>query len=131
VNNCYNVRPTTKSVWYLVEGDGSCYTASAAGSAFQTVVAIYNGQSCDRLSCSAQSDYGDELSWETQDGETYYILVGGLYESSGVFSLSIEVCDLNHNPPVVFFIDCCSFSFFCFVSGPILARRMPVKFPVL
>jgi hypothetical protein len=137
-NNCdYNVRPTTKSVWYLVEGDGSCYTASAtgsgSGSAFDTVVAIYDGQSCDRLSCSAQSEYGNKISWETRNGETYYILVGGLYENSGVFSLSIEVCDLNHNPPAVFFRRLLLILFFLsvFLSGLILARSMPVEFSVL
>jgi hypothetical protein len=122
-NNCYNVRPSTKSVWYLVEGDGSCYTASAAGSTFKTVVAIYDGPSCDRLSCSAQSEYGSDISWETQIGETYYILVGGLYDTSGFFSLSIEVCDRTTIPQqYVSTVD--ANPYFCFVSGLFLARRM-------
>jgi hypothetical protein len=117
-DDCYNVRPSTKSVWYLVEGDGSCYTASAVGSTFETVVAIYDGRSCDGLSCSAQSENGSDISWETRIGETYYILVGGLYDRSGVFSLNIEVCDRTTILPVVFSLDCClsSIFLFCFWS---------------
>jgi hypothetical protein len=124
---------TTKSVWYLVEGDGSCYTASAVGSAFNTVVAIYGGGSCDRLSCSAQSEYGNVISWETQIGETYYILVGGLYDSSGDFSLSIEVCDLTTIPQQYFSSNVAYPLFFCFVSGLFSeenARRMTAALPL-
>jgi hypothetical protein len=106
-----------------VEGDGSCYTASATGSSFDTVVAIYDGQSCDRLSCSAQSEYGNDISWETKNGETYYILVGGLYESSGVFRLNIEVRDLNHNSPKVFFLDSCLSSIFLICFWPIFSEE--------
>jgi hypothetical protein len=114
-----------------VQGDGSCYTASATGSAFDTVVAIYEGQSCDRLSCSAQSEYGNDISWETINGETYYILVGGLYETSGLFSLNIEVCDLNYNSLAVSPSIVAYSLFFWFVSCLLLARRMPVELPVL
>lgn len=89
-NNC-NVFPFTKSVWYLVQGDGSCYTASTTDSAFESVVSIYEGRGCERLSCFAQAQYGNKISWETQIGETYFVLVGGFFGSSGIFSLNIEV----------------------------------------
>jgi hypothetical protein len=115
-----------------VEGDGSCYTASAAGSTFETVVAIYDGRSCDRLSCSAQSEYGSDISWETQIGETYYILVGGLYGNSGLFSLNIEVCDRTTIPQQYFPSIVTYHLYFCFVSviSEENVRRMTAALPL-
>jgi hypothetical protein len=92
---CYNVEASTKSVWYIVEGDGSCLSASTLGSNFDTVLAIYKGGGCQGLTCVTQSeyDYNDEVSWKTEIGEIYYILVGGSYGNAGSYFLQIEVRD--------------------------------------
>jgi hypothetical protein len=94
-SECYNVEPSTKSVWYILEGDGSCLSASTLGSNFDTVLAIYQGDGCQDLICVTQSeyDYNDEVSWKTEIGEMYYILVGGSYGNAGVYFLQIEVRD--------------------------------------
>lgn len=92
---CYNVDPSTKSVWYVVEGDGSCLSASTLGSNFDTVLAIYQGGGCQDLTCVTQGEnaYNDEVSWKTEIGEVYYILVGGSYGNAGSYFLQIEVRD--------------------------------------
>jgi hypothetical protein len=97
---CYNVEPSTKSVWYIVEGDGSCLSASTLGSNFDTVLAIYQGDGCQDLTCVTQSeyDYNDEVSWNTEIGEMYYILVGGSYGNAGSYFLQIEVRDTPSAP---------------------------------
>jgi hypothetical protein len=92
-SECYNVQPSTKSVWYIVEGDGSCLSASTLGSNFDTVLAIYQGGGCQDLTCVTQSEneYNDEVSWKTETGEMYHILVGGSYGNAGSYFLQIEV----------------------------------------
>jgi hypothetical protein len=99
---CYNVESSTKSVWYVVEGDGSCLSASTLGSNFDTVLAVYKGEGCQGLTCVAQSEYyySDEVSWKTENGETYYILVGGSYRNAGSFFLQIEVRDESQCPSI-------------------------------
>jgi hypothetical protein len=94
-SECYNVDPSTKSVWYVVEGDGSCLSASTLGSNFDTVLAIYQGEGCQGLTCVTQSQnaYNDEVSWKTEIGEMYFILVGGSYGNAGSYFLQIEVRD--------------------------------------
>jgi hypothetical protein len=94
-SECYNVEPSTKSVWYIMRGDGSCLSASTLGSNFDTVLAIYKGDGCEDLTCVTQSeyDYNDEVSWKTEIGEIYYILVGGSYGNAGSYFLQIEVRD--------------------------------------
>jgi hypothetical protein len=89
-NNCYDVYGVTKTVWYKVVGDGSCFTASIS-SDFETLVAVFRGE-CEGLRCLGQAEYYREpgLSWETVSGLSYYVLVSG-YGSSGTFVLDIEV----------------------------------------
>jgi hypothetical protein len=89
-NNCRNINGITKAMWYKVVGDGSCLTASIS-SDFEALVAVFGGE-CEGLICLGQAEYFMEpgLSWETETGLTYYVLVGG-YGSSGTFVLDIEV----------------------------------------
>jgi hypothetical protein len=88
--NCNNIYGLRKTVWYKVVGDGSCMTASIS-SDFEAVVAVFGGE-CEGLRCLGKADYYTEsgLSWKTESGQSYYVLVGG-YSSSGTFVLDIEV----------------------------------------
>lgn len=90
---CYNVDQSTKGVWYEVIGDGSCFSASTLGSNFDTVLAVYEGDGCQGLTCTAQSEFyfNDAVSWKTDVGVSYYILVGGSYGNAGTFVIEIEV----------------------------------------
>lgn len=38
---CNLILNSTKAVWYKLEGDDSCYTASTEGSPINTILAIY------------------------------------------------------------------------------------------
>jgi len=109
---CSYVSAFTRGVWYKIEGDERCYTASTRGSTFDTVVAVYNTTAgCQGLSCLAENDdyeyeyeydydyeydYGlsltSEVFWATAVGVDYYLFVAGLGEASGDYALSVAVC---------------------------------------
>jgi hypothetical protein len=92
---CSSLDLSTKSVWYLVEGDGSCMTASATSRTFDVSVSVFRGNLCSVLTCISQSDdYSfNGASWQTVIGESYYVIVGGRYRSAGDFFLDIQVRD--------------------------------------
>jgi hypothetical protein len=92
--NCRSLDPSSKSVWYLVEGDGSCMTSSVTSSNFDPSVSVFRGNQCGELTCISRSDdYNSKgASWKTVIGETYYVIVGGRYRRVGDFFLDIEVC---------------------------------------
>lgn len=72
---CGRLAPDTRGIWYAVEGNGLCYTASITNSDFDTLLQIYNG-TCSNLSCVNGSE--DTVTWQTLDLQTYYILLGGM-----------------------------------------------------
>jgi hypothetical protein len=81
-------------LWYELIGDGSCFSASVVGEDFEAVLALYEGESCEAISCAAQTEYDDRgrLSWRSVNGATYRILVGGAYGSqAGDFLLAVAV----------------------------------------
>jgi hypothetical protein len=93
---CSFLDPTSKSVWYLVEGDGSCMTASVTSRNFDPSVTVLRGTECDEFACvNASDDYrSNGASWQTVIGESYYVIVGGRYRSAGDFFLEIKVRDV-------------------------------------
>ena len=90
---------TANGLWYFVEGGGSILQASLCdSSSYDTRISIYRG-SCvdgDELSDLVCIDGNDDfcgsqslVTWESEFGATYYILVHGYLEASGDFSLSV------------------------------------------
>jgi hypothetical protein len=94
-NNCQYVDTSTKSVWFTLAGDGACYTASTYGSRSEIIATVLRGTQCGSLVCLGQSEIYNQngFTWETEVGETYYILVGGRYGNAGLFVLDIDVSD--------------------------------------
>jgi hypothetical protein len=98
-NNCPYVDTSTKSVWFTLVGDGACYTASTDGLRSEIIATVLRGTQCGSLVCLGQSEaYNPNgFTWETEIGETYYILVGGRYGTAGSFVLDIDVSDCGPN----------------------------------
>jgi hypothetical protein len=64
-NGCSFLDLSSKSVWYLVEGDGSCMTASVSSRTFDVSVSILRGTGCDEFTCVSASEnyYAGAASW--------------------------------------------------------------------
>jgi hypothetical protein len=92
VYSCNNVNPSVNSVWYEVQGDGSCLTASLPFSNFDPTIAVYGGSGCTDLTCLGEGQYynGNQITWQTEVGEAYFLLVGA-YGTTGDFGLEVEV----------------------------------------
>jgi hypothetical protein len=87
-----------KAVWYELIGDGSCVSASVVGEGFDAILSLYEGDNCGSLTCLANSNsgYGGTgkglLSWRTENGTAYKILVAGAYgPQAGDYVLGITV----------------------------------------
>ena len=94
--SCSLISPSTRGKWYLLQGDDHCYRASTQGSAFGTVLAVYNSTAgCNRLSCWAENGSNgvstSRVSWATTSGVDYYILLAGIGEETGDYSLVVLV----------------------------------------
>jgi hypothetical protein len=105
--------------YYRVLGDDRCYNVSTRGSRFDTVLAVYRGNSCDDVQCDAQNDdtsfgddgygddgYGDDGStvddqigddglqsqvfFYAASGVDYWIVLGGYGGSTGSYDLSVQ-----------------------------------------
>jgi hypothetical protein len=79
-------------VWYEVQGDGSCLTASLPFADFSSNIAVLGGSGCGNLTCLGEGQYYDtnQVTWQTEVGEAYFLLVGG-FGATGNFDLEIEV----------------------------------------
>lgn len=99
VYSCNNINSAVQSVWYEVQGDGSCLTASITDSSFDSTIAIYGGSGCDNLSCLGEGQYYslNQVTWQTEVGASYFLLVGG-YGTTGNFVLEIEVRPMQCMP---------------------------------
>ncbi len=80
-------------VWYTTTGNGNTLTASLCGSDYDTKLFVYEG-ACGALSCITGNDdfcgLDSQVSWDSEDGVTYYILVTGFSTfSDGDYILSI------------------------------------------
>lgn len=100
VSFCGTTLTTAGGVWYEVTGTGLPITVSTcnAGTNFDTKLGVFSG-SCGDLSCVAgnDDDFGcsfssvrSTVSFDSEAGESYYILVTGFSSNTGNFELSIE-----------------------------------------
>jgi hypothetical protein len=90
---------TSKGLWYYVEGNGSILQASLCDSlSYDTRISIYRG-SCiedkresDLVCVDGNDDFCGKQSlvtWNSEIGVTYYILVHGYLQETGDFSLTV------------------------------------------
>ena len=95
---CYTAT-TANGLWYFVEGTGSIIQASLCDSlSYDTRLSIYRGDCSagDGLSSLFCVDGNDDfcgeqslVTWDSEKGVTYYILVHGYLDNSGEFSLTV------------------------------------------
>lgn len=79
-----------RTVWFTVEGTGDPITIDPTGSNFDTAIAAYvqTGEGFEQVACidddfsSPFQDPQAPLTFDTQEGVTYYIQVGGFDEGS-------------------------------------------------
>jgi hypothetical protein len=92
--------PGGASIWYrwTAPGDGRA-VVSTCGSDFDTVLAVYTGQSVDDLAEKAANDdacgYGSQTSFDASEGETYRIAVDGVDAEFGVAPLTLRLAPPN------------------------------------
>ncbi|MFZ5432977.1 MAG: T9SS type A sorting domain-containing protein [Calditrichota bacterium] len=95
--DCWEDPPYYPGVWYEITGTGTTITADVCNSGVQwnNRIGIYTC-SCDSLVCvAAESDLCSDtsflrpVSWCSRLGETYWILVHGLWGSTGDFRLDV------------------------------------------
>ncbi len=86
---------TAPGVWYSVTGTGTTITASTCNAAnYDTKISVYCG-SCDSLTCvtglddTAGCGLTTELSWCSQVGAVYLILIHGFSSGTGNFMLTM------------------------------------------
>lgn len=98
---CPNISGFDRGVWRRVEGTGKCLSASATGTNFDPVLAVYTG-SCEELLCITRNDDASspsgEVTWSSQAEETYYILVAGAGSSTGDYTMTISVSSYANGP---------------------------------
>lgn len=97
---------TAPGVWYTVTGTGNAMTVTTCSpnTNFDTKLSVYCGE-CGALNCIAgnDDDFGcavntlqSTVSWCSQEGATYYILVHGFDVNVGDFELTLtdgEACE--------------------------------------
>ncbi|MBL8745555.1 MAG: hypothetical protein JNK58_04270, partial [Phycisphaerae bacterium] len=82
-------------VWYRLVGNGRNLTASLCSTAtqFDTKISVFCG-SCTQLICIENNDddcgLASEVSWCSESGRTYYILVHGFNGQVGPFAISVS-----------------------------------------
>ncbi len=91
VPGCTTTFGTAPGVWYKFTGDGSPVTISLCGSAYDTKLGVFTG-SCGALVCVAGNDdfcgVQSQVTFNTNGGFTYYILVTGFSTASGAYTLT-------------------------------------------
>lgn len=88
---CGTTLNTSPGVWYQFAGDGSPVTLSLCGSSFDTKIGVFTG-TCAALTCVTGNDdfcgLQSQVTFNTNAGFTYYILVTGFGSATGNFTLT-------------------------------------------
>lgn len=93
----YGDVPLGRTVWYTVEGTGDAITIDTAGSDFDTVVGVYTMEGDEYVQHACLDDIWDDtqfnnvvaLTFDTQQGETYYVQVGGFAAQYGLLKVGL------------------------------------------
>ena len=90
------------SLWYSIVGDGSTFIIDLCGSGFDTNLSLYTGD-CNGLTCLQYNDdfcgLQSSLTFNSVNGEVYYIQVHGFGSASGDFILNIDCYTESGNDP--------------------------------
>ena len=111
---CYVEGNQSGGVWYKVIGNGETFFASTCDECtnFDTRIRVYSC-GCDNLTCITGDDDSDcslsfgfsSVSWCTEVGREYLVLIDGFSTSSGTFGLSLRssggACDNPVHCPVL------------------------------
>lgn len=91
VATCVTTLNTAAGVWYQFVGDGSPVTMSLCGSSYDTKIGIFTG-TCTSLTCVTGNDdfcgLQSQVTFNTNAGFTYYVLVTGFGTATGNFTLT-------------------------------------------
>ncbi len=91
VATCVTTLNTANGVWYQFVGDGSPVTLSLCGSSYDTKIGVFTG-TCAALVCVTGNDdfcgLQSQVTFNTNAGFTYYILVTGFGTATGNFTLT-------------------------------------------
>lgn len=88
---CVTSLNTAPGVWYTFVGDASPVTLSLCGSSYDTKIGVFTG-TCTGLVCVTGNDdfcgLQSQVTFPTNGGFTYYILVTGFGSATGTFTLT-------------------------------------------
>lgn len=91
VSFCGTSLNTAPGLWYSMVGDGAPVTLSLCGSTYDTKIGVFTG-TCGSLVCVTGNDdfcgLQSQVSFNTNAGVTYYILVTGFGTATGSFTLT-------------------------------------------
>jgi Secretion system C-terminal sorting domain len=91
VGTCVTALGTAPGLWYQFVGDGSPDTLSLCGSSYDTKIGVFRG-TCAALVCVTGNDdfcgLQSRVTFNTNAGFTYYILVTGFGTATGNFTLT-------------------------------------------
>ena len=99
--------PYSSTVYFSFEGDGNEYLLNTTINCNEIQLPLYDPQlslrkyACDSIEIACDDDSGDQyqsqISFVTEDGVMYYLLVDGFSTSEGEFCLEIERLDSIQN----------------------------------
>jgi photosystem II stability/assembly factor-like uncharacterized protein len=102
---CNGIVDQGPGVWYTVVGTGKVLTASTcfSGTTYDSALSVYC-VGCGELRCVAANDDAGcgtkaEVSWCSEQGQIYRILVHGWQQSSGPFRLLVSENEPCSSPP--------------------------------
>jgi hypothetical protein len=90
--------PLGRTVWYTVEGTGEAMTVDTAGSDYDTVAGVYTMEGDEYIQQGCLDDNIDEtqfhnvvaLTFDTIEGELYYVQVGGFAGQYGHLKVELR-----------------------------------------
>jgi hypothetical protein len=92
--------PISHTAWWTFTGTGDPMTVDTAGSMFDTVVAVYTRVDGELVSVGCVDDVFDpetgegtveaRMTFDTVEGQTYYVQAGGFGGSTGTLRLRLE-----------------------------------------
>jgi len=86
---CNTTMSTSENtLWYTIDGDGSCFKVTVEAE-FPIAAHLFTGD-CEDLQCLEPGGL-NQISWRSEDEESYFIMVGSQSGAMGAFSLSVEV----------------------------------------
>ena len=97
-----DVDTTAPGLWYRVEGTGGRLIFSTChGTAYDTKLSVFTGSGCGSLVCVAGNDdtcdVNSRVEIDSALGKTYFVLIHGYMDATGVFSLQIATPENLYN----------------------------------